>query len=109
MAAISLDGNNGRSQLNIAAEVTRIRDAGQRRKTRGDEPYPVEDLIAKCLTALQDNDHTVQQKLRELTTSVATIQASHVETSSLNQAANQLVFSVRYPDGTIKTGTVNLV
>ena len=109
MPTISLDGNNTRTQLNIASEITRIRDAGNQRKSKGTDPYPVETLIANCLTALQANDSTVQQKLRELSAAVAVLQASHVDTTTLDQSANQLVFSVRYPDGTIKTGTVNLV
>jgi hypothetical protein len=111
---LSLDSGNQNSQLNIASEITRIRGiADQQARKRGSDaltgPIPVETLLANCLTALQDNSNSVDGKIRQLFKLVTALQGAHVETSALDQSANQLVFTVRYPNGSIKTGTVNLI
>ncbi len=112
--------------LNIRSEITRIRGVAQPPGASGKSdnsaligPVPPTQLLANALSAIQDFCNTAGLRITALAASLAAIGSISAKagtvafqgctvTVTVDETGNQLVFSVRYADGTLKVGNVGL-
>ena len=109
--------------LNISTFITRVQGLAQQSSTSGGSkresiagPVSFQQTIANGLTAIQAWANTISGQITTLfirtsaitTTGQVSFNAINIKVS-VDQIANNLVFKVQYPDGSVKTGTIALI